>query len=95
MSERITKQDLERQVEVLNGYFGIRDSNAVGRFEIEYAYGDCRLVRILNEGNGERDMSKRGTKREIYEKLYAINKVIYEFKDDFGIAVDKVDRLNA
>tara|TARA_Y100001970_G_C14125551_1_gene798743 strand:- start:34 stop:288 length:255 start_codon:yes stop_codon:yes gene_type:complete len=80
--ERITKQDLERQVEVLNGYFGIRDNNAVGRFQIEYAYGDCRLVRIINAGDGERNMSKRGTKREIYEKLYAINNVIYQFKDD-------------
>ena len=86
--ERITEQDLERQVEVLNGYFGIRDSNAVGRFQIEYAYGDCRLVRILNEGGGARDISKRGTKREIYQKLYAINNVIYEFKDDFGVDVE-------
>ena len=86
--ERTTEQDLERQVEVLNGYFGIRDSNAVGRFQIEYAYGDCRLVRIVNEGDGARDISKRGTKREIYEKLYAINHVIYEFKDDFGVDVE-------
>lgn len=86
--ERITEQDLERQVNVLNSYFGIQDSNAVGRFQIEYAYGDCRLVRIVNEGDGARDISKRGTKREIYEKLYAINHVIYEFKDDFGVDVE-------
>ena len=33
--ERITKQDLERQVNVLNSYFGIQDSKAVGRFQIE------------------------------------------------------------
>ena len=86
--EKITTQDLERQVEVLNGYFGIRDNEAVGRFQIEYAYGGCQLVRILNEGSGERNMSKRGTKREIYEQLYAINKVIYEFKEDFEWMVE-------
>lgn len=67
--ERITKQDLERQVSVLNSYFGIQDSKAVGRFQIEYAYGDCQLVRIVNQGGGERNISKRGTKREIYENF--------------------------
>ena len=86
--ERITKQELERQVSVLNSYFGIQDSKAVGRFQIEYAYGDCQLVRIVNQGGGERNISKRGTKREIYEKLYAINNVIYEFKQDFEIEVE-------
>ena len=80
--ERITTQDVERQVNVLNSYFGIQDHDKVGRFELEQSYGGCKLVRIMNEGSGERDMSKRGTKREIYEQLYAINKVIYEFKEN-------------
>ena len=86
--ERITKQDLERQVSVLNSYFGIQDSKAVGRFQIEFAYSDCQLVRIVNKGGGERIISNSGTKREIYEKLYAINNVIYEFKQDFEIEVE-------
>ena len=88
--ERITKQDLEHQIKVLNGHFGIRDwsYNTAGHFHIEYAYGDCRLVRVVNEGGGARDISKRGTKREIYEKLYAINNVMHEFKDDFGVDVE-------
>jgi len=73
--ERITTQDLERELAVLNGYFGIQDYDRVGRFDIYSADG-----------------SKRGTKREIYEQLYAINKVIYEFREYFeeqtGFAVD-------
>tara|TARA_A100001201_G_C4095209_1_gene203485 strand:- start:3755 stop:4063 length:309 start_codon:yes stop_codon:yes gene_type:complete len=90
--ERITTQDLERELAVLNGYFGIQDYDRVGRFELENAYGGYKLIRIMTVGGGERDISKRGTKREIYEHLYAINKVIYEFKEYFetqtGFAVD-------
>ena len=86
--ERITTQDLEREVGVLNGYFGIRDNDAPERFAIYSADGTHQLVK----NNGSRNISKRGTKREIYEQLYAINKVIYEFKQDFeeqtGFAVD-------
>ena len=82
--ERITTEDIEREVKVLNGYFGIQDSDTEGRFDVDYAYGGCKLVR----NNGSRNISKRGTKRELYEQLYAINKVIYEFKDDFEIVVE-------
>lgn len=86
--ERITTQDLDRELAVLNGYFGIQDYDRVGRFDIYSADGTHRLVK----NNGSRNISKRGTKREIYEQLYAINKVIYEFKEDFemqtGFAID-------
>ena len=83
MSERITMKHLEFQLRILNEHFGIKDPkwNTVGHFYVEQAYGGYRLVRVMNEGGGERDISKRGTKREIYEQLYSINKVLRERAD--------------
>tara|TARA_R100000329_G_scaffold27716_2_gene25805 strand:- start:1202 stop:1459 length:258 start_codon:yes stop_codon:yes gene_type:complete len=80
--ERITMKHLEYQLRILNSYFGIEGTewNTVGRYYVEQAYGGYRLVRIVNEGGGERDISKRGTKREIYEQLYSINRILGELK---------------
>lgn len=81
MERRISKQDLELQIEVLNSYFGIHkwDHKTAGHFYVEFAYGGCRLVRVINEGGGETNMSiRRGTKREIYLELYAINNVLQQ-----------------
>ena len=88
--ERITNKHIDHQVQILNSCFGIENAewNTVGRFYVEGANGGFRLVRVVSESGAETDISKRGTKREIYEKLYAINNVMHEFKDDFGVDVE-------
>jgi hypothetical protein len=83
--ERITMKHLDRQIKILNGYFGIDewDYRTAGHFYVECAYGGYRLVRTVNEGGGCRDISiRRGTKREIYEQLYAMNNVLLELKEN-------------
>ena len=78
MSERITMKHIEFQLQALNGYFGIKDAkwDTVGHFYVDQSNGGYRLVRVINEGGGCTDISFRGTKREIYDSLYAINNVL-------------------
>ena len=81
--QRTTMKDLDRQIKILNAYFGIHewDYSTPGHFYVECAYGGYRLVRTVNEGGGCKDISiRRGTKREIYEQLYAINNVLDEVR---------------
>ena len=83
--ERITNKHLDYQIKILNAHFGIHewDFRTAGHFYVEFAYGGCRLVRTVNEGGGCIDISiRRGTKREIYEQLYAMNNVLRELEQN-------------
>ena len=83
MMERITDKHLDFEVGILNSYFGLEDVewNTVGRFYVGGAYGGFQLERIVNEGGGCTDISKRGTRREIHEQLLVLNKGLRLFKD--------------
>ena len=90
--ERITIRHLEYQLRILNGHFGIYEPewDTVGHFTVSFAYGGCQIERIINSGGAVRDISLRGTKREVYEQLRSINKVLRELNDDledFGTSV--------
>ena len=74
---RITIKDLHYVVSLLNDATGAerepytRDEQGqfranVGTFRIDRAYGGFRLERIATEGGGARDISPRGTAREVY-----------------------------
>lgn len=76
--ERITIKHLRHVVALLNDAAGAarepytRDDEGrfranVGTFTIDRAYGGFRLERIVTEGGGARDISPRGTAREVYE----------------------------
>jgi len=84
MSERITMKHIEFQLQALNGHFGIKDANwdTVGHFSVDQSNGGYRLQRVINEGGGCTDISFRGTKREIYDSLYAINNVLQQYRND-------------
>ena len=84
--ERITDNHLDYQIGILNAHFGIDTGtsvewNTVGRFYVQGAYGGFQLERIVNEGGGCADISKRGTRREIYEQLMVLNEGLRLFKD--------------
>ena len=55
----ITKQDLYRRLDLLNRYVG---EDAYG---LSWANGGVRIY----EGDGGKDVGRRGTKRDIYEVL--------------------------
>jgi len=82
--ERITNKHLDHQVKILNNYFGIEDAewNTVGHFYVQGANGGFRLERIISEGGGCSDISKRGTKREIYEQLRVLNEGLRLFQKE-------------
>ena len=81
--ERITKKHLDYQLGILNSYFGIEDakSDTVGSFYVGGAYGGFQLERIVSAGGACIDISKRGTRREIYEHLLVLNEGLGLFKD--------------
>lgn len=82
--ERITNNHIDHQVQILNSYFGIENPewNTVGHFYVEQSYGGYRLVRVVSESGGEIDISKRGTKREVYEQLRVLNEGLRLFKTE-------------
>jgi hypothetical protein len=61
--ERVTKKTLEVQIHWLNKQFN-RDPEAVGRFQLDCAYGGYRLVKLCNDSGAQSDISPRGTARE-------------------------------
>jgi|DEB0MinimDraft_6_1074348.scaffolds.fasta_scaffold00826_19 hypothetical protein len=81
--ERITIKHLRHVVALLNDAAGAarepytRDEQGqfranVGTFTIDRAYGGFRLERITSEGGGARDISPRGTAREVHEFIRAM-----------------------
>ena len=73
---RINKKDLEGQLEVINK---LTD----GTYTLDWAYGGVRLTKFTapDRHSGERDISDRFTKRELYEFMRAFIKGIYAIND--------------
>jgi len=70
MSNRVTKDILNRQIEWLNTLTG-------GTYSLGYAYGG--VVRIEAEAGG-RDVSPRGTKRQISTMLGVTIRVVLDLQ---------------
>jgi hypothetical protein len=62
---RITQGHLERQVDILNSMTG-------GGYVLGWAYGGVRL----EKDNGSRDISPRGTKRQVSEYVTTVIQVL-------------------
>ena len=93
MTNRITQKDLNAAVERLNRTLGRElatytktdtgyTPNA-GVYHIDSAYGGFRLCAMSNTKGctGSRDISPRGTRREVYEYIHAMLTGIRELED--------------
>jgi len=69
MSNRVTKEILDRQIEWLNTLTG-------GTYSLGYAYGGLRLEAEA----GGRDVSPRGTKRQISTMLGVTIRVVLDLQ---------------
>jgi hypothetical protein len=67
---KITKEHLEAQVAMLNRVSG-------GDYEIGYAYGQARV----EAAHGSRDISPRGTKREVSMYLRCMITAVQRYQD--------------
>lgn len=69
---RINNKDLEGQLEIINE---LTD----GTYTLDWAYGGVRLTKFTapDRHSGERDISDRFTKRELYEFMRAFIKGIH------------------
>lgn len=69
---RVTKKDLESLVNELNKAKGFDPAdvkyNTVGAYQLDWAYGGVKLVKITNSGGGQTNISTGGygTKKELY-----------------------------
>ena len=84
MSNRITIKMLKARVNQLNNCLGyptepwkpyLVNNRLVGNIDYFYigqAYGGYRLEQICTEGGGARDISPRGTKREVWDYVTAM-----------------------
>ena len=85
---RVTKEQLENQVLMLNELTGqpkerySRNENGeyksnIGNYNIDWAYGGCKLEQIVTEGGGVREITNyRLTKRELYYVLHGMNNML-------------------
>ena len=88
MSSRITKQHLQNVLDAINLAAGQkvkpwaqdetgRYRSNVGTYVLDWAYGGVALSQLTNESGGERDITKRGTKRETYHLMHAFLDGLY------------------
>ena len=82
MQDRITMKMLAEGVNALNTKLGYPTEYSKaghpicksGHFYIGQAYGGYRLEQLTNKGGGARDISPRGTKREVWAYVTAMIK---------------------
>lgn len=71
---RVTIKDIDYELGILNSNTNGNNSG-VGTFYVGEAYGGYRLERTVNDGGGCSDITGRGTKKEIYYQIKAMNKM--------------------
>lgn len=87
---RITKEQLEYQVKMLNEDMGYptksyeNGKSNIGTYTIDYSYGGVKLEQIMNTGGGVVEITPyRLTKRELYYVVNAMNNLTrYNKKHD-------------
>lgn len=83
MNKRVTKEMLDRQVNLLNKmlnrpltYFDSPDIKSrkisVGHFHLDSAYGQYSLCETGSSGGGEHTIIARTTKRDLLDKLFVL-----------------------
>ena len=85
---RITKEQLENQVLMLNEFTGqnkemfSKGGANIGHYYIDYSYGGVKLEQIVNNGGACREITNyRLTKRELYYVLHSMNNLLRNSKD--------------
>jgi len=91
---RITKEQLENQVLLLNEFTGqnkemfskddtqVQTGANIGHYYIDYSYGGVKLEQIVNNGGACREITNyRLTKRELYYVLHSMNNLLRNSKD--------------
>jgi len=88
MAYRITDRDLEGALETLNKTFGYKRKYIKSKAEykgksytLDYSYGGVRLDVYGKTGSGVSTVSGRGTKKEIYNYIWAMIKGIRQYKN--------------
>lgn len=93
MSSRITERDLKGAIKTLNRITGNPEANYrregdklianIGSYYLEMAYGGNKLVQIVNEGGGIREITHGFIpKRELYHQIWAYIKGIEDGKGE-------------
>tara|TARA_R100000808_G_scaffold5801_2_gene17482 strand:- start:4551 stop:4832 length:282 start_codon:yes stop_codon:yes gene_type:complete len=74
---RITQSDLYAVLKRINELTNqeekaySNDTYNVGTYVLDWAYGGVRLGKITSSGGGQIDVTRRGTKREVYYYMQA------------------------
>ena len=77
---RVTAKQLDGAMEWLNQYFELpteswKDGKAqIGNLHLDGAYGGWRIVQHMTDGGGIREISPRGSRREIFDYAHAMLK---------------------
>ena len=93
MSNRITERDLKGAIKTLNRITGNPEANYrregdktianVGSYYLDMAYGGNKLVQIVNEGGGIREITYGFIpKRDLYHQIWAYIKGIEDGKGE-------------
>ena len=75
--KRITDRNLEAVVARINRMTGspikpyVEGQPQANCYLLDYAYGRVALHRMMPTGTGQREIISRGTKRELYDQLFA------------------------
>lgn len=70
----VTKEILRNKVDYLNHLTGLH-------YDLDFAYGGVRLIRIVNGSGGCSDCSVRMTKSQLADTLDAIEYVVLRMKE--------------
>jgi len=85
--DRMTNKRLYMKLDMVNYAFGFereaycKDSDGqlrahTGTLVLDFAYGGVRVSRLCGPGGGERDLSPRGTMREAFDYLDAMETAV-------------------
>lgn len=75
MSRRVNETDLEAFITSVNGK--LASLGVDKKVELDFAYGGVRIVGQSGDSNGRFDLSDRGTKRQAYDYLRAMDEALY------------------
>ena len=81
--DKVTNKMLDNMVGFINADLAVSEKKKI---KLDYAYGGVQLVIVhYDQGQSESDISRRLTKREMYETLYTIQNLlrIFEYHPDW------------
>lgn len=75
MSRRVNETDLKAFITSVNSK--LEHLGVDKKVELDYAYGGVRVIGQSGDSNGRYDLSDRGTKRQAYDWLRAMDEALY------------------